>query len=317
MHTSRLRAWPRLLAAVALLASAVACTGGKFSVPEGSLEADKLLFERGTEALARKKWLTAREYFRQITEGYPQSPYRAEAKLGVGDTHLGEGTTEGFVLAVNEYREFLTFFPTHPRADYAQYKLAMAYYHQMPKPERDQTNSKEALKEFEAFFERFPKSALAAEAKTRERESRDRVSESEYRVGLFYYRSKWYPGAIDRLQSVLKSDPEFTNRDAVYFYLAESLAKVMREAEALPYMERILTEFEQSEYLEKARLRVAELKASVPAAKPAEDKPADPKPPDAKPGETKPGETKPVEVKPGQTKPGETKRGETKPGESR
>jgi outer membrane protein assembly factor BamD len=305
MPTSRLRTWSRLLVAVALLVPAAACTGGRFSVPEGSLEADKLLFERGTEALAKKKWLTAREYFRQITEGYPQSQYRADAKLGVGDTHLGEATTEGYVLAVNEYREFLTFFPTHPRADYAQYKLAMAYYHQMPKPERDQTNSKEALKEFEAFFERFSNSALASEAKSRQRETRDRLSESDYRVGLFYYRTKWYPGAIDRLQSVLKADPQFTNRDAVYFYLAESLAKVMREAEALPYMERILTEFERSEYLEKARIRVAELKASVPAAQPAEARPAEAKPPETKPGETKPGETKPVEVKPGQPKPGE------------
>ena len=135
MPTSRLRGWLRLAVAMALVAVASAgCGDKKLKLPEGSLEADKLLFERGTDALNRKKWVTAREYFRQITEGYPQSQYRADAKLGLGDTHLGEGTTEGFVLAVNEYREFLTFFPTHPRADYAQLKLAMAYYRQMPKP---------------------------------------------------------------------------------------------------------------------------------------------------------------------------------------
>jgi outer membrane protein assembly factor BamD len=273
MSTCRFRALTPLALAVALLTAAAGCGGNKLNLPPGALEADKLLYDRGAEALNKKKWLTAREYFRQITEGYPQSQYRADAKLGIGDTHLGEGTTEGFVLAVNEYREFLTFFPTHPRADYAQFKLAMAYYYQMPKPERDQTNSREALKEFEAFFERFPNSALAEEARERQRETRDRLSASEYGVGLFYYRSKWYPGAIDRLQALLKADPEYTRRDAVYFYLAESLAKVMRPAEALPYMERIIAEFERSEYLEKAKLRVAELKAAIPAAAPAEPKP--------------------------------------------
>jgi hypothetical protein len=40
---------------------------------------------------------------------------------------------------------------------------------------------------------------------------------------------------------------------------------VKREAEALPYFERLVKEFEQSEYLEKAKMRVTELKA-LPAA---------------------------------------------------
>jgi outer membrane protein assembly factor BamD len=133
----------------------------------------------------------------------------------------------------------------------------------MAKAERDQTNTKEALKEFEAFFERFPGSALAGEARIRQREARDRLSESDYRVGLFYFRTRWYPGAIDRLQNVLKVDPEFTNRDAVYYYLAESLAAVRREAEALPLLDRLLQEFESSEYLERARKRIPELKASM------------------------------------------------------
>ena len=86
---------------------------------------------------------------------------------------------------------------------------------------------------------------------------------SEYRVGYFYFRNKWYPGAIDRFKSVLERDPQFTNRDAVYFYLGESLIKVQRPAEALPYYERLLAEFEQSEHLADAKKRVEELKAEV------------------------------------------------------
>ena len=54
-------------------------------------------------------------------------------------------------------------------------------------------------------------------------EARDRLSDSEYRVGLFYHRVRWYPGSIERLRGVIDSDPEFTNRDAVYFYLGENL----------------------------------------------------------------------------------------------
>jgi hypothetical protein len=46
----------------------------------------------------------------------------------------------------------------------------------------------------------------------------------------------------------------------VYFYLAESLIKVSRPAEALPYYERLLAEFEKSVHLEEAKRRIAELK---------------------------------------------------------
>ncbi len=198
---------------------AVACGPKSTTLPQGTLEPDKLLYERGTAALNDRKWFTAREYFRQIVDGYPQSTYRADSKLGLADAFLGEKSAESYVLAINEYKEFLTFFPTHERADYAQFKLAMAYHGQMAKPERDQTQTKEALREFDAFFERFPNSSLADEARARQREAKDRLSESNYRVGLFYFRSRWYPGAVDRFKQVLKDDPQYTARDAVYYYL--------------------------------------------------------------------------------------------------
>ena len=268
-HTgSRLMAVPTVRtvtrAAVALfLLAASACATGPKMPPTGSLEPDKFLFERGSEALNSKKWLTSREYFRQLVDSYPQSTYRADAKLGVGDTYLGEGTLEANVLATNEFREFLSFYPTHPRADYAQFKLGMAHFYQMHGAERDQTETLEAIAELSTFVARYPNSSLIDEAKGRLREARDRLSDSMYRVGFYYFRSRWYPGAIDRFVEVLKKDPEYTRRDGAYYYLAQSLLKVNRPAEALPYLERLVAEFEQSEYLVKAQQDIAAIKTQL------------------------------------------------------
>ncbi len=234
------------------------------AVPAGTTEHDKFLFDKGTEALNSKKWLTAREFFKQVTETYTASPYRPDAKLGIGDTYLGEGTAEALVLAMNEFREFLSFYPTNSRADYAQFKLGMAHVRQMRAAQRDQTETREAIKEFEAFVERYPSSSLMSEAKAKLREARDRLGESNYLVGYFYFRQRWYPGAIDRFKSLLKEDPDYTGRDAVYYHLAESLVKTKREAEALPYFERLVQEFEQSEYLLEAQKRIVELKTQTP-----------------------------------------------------
>jgi outer membrane protein assembly factor BamD (BamD/ComL family) len=101
------------------------------------------------------------------------------------------------------------------------------------------------------------------EVQTKLRETRDRLSEADYQVGYFYYRQKWYPGAIDRFKSVLKDDPEFTRRDSVYFYLADALVKVAKPAEALPYLERLVEEFEQSDHLVLAHKMIDELKAQA------------------------------------------------------
>src|SRR4249920_4135714 len=88
-----------------ILLTLSACASGPKKPPVGTLEPDKFLWERGTESLAKKRWLVSREYFRQLIDSYPQSQYRASAKLGLGDTYLGERSSESFVLAINEFRE--------------------------------------------------------------------------------------------------------------------------------------------------------------------------------------------------------------------
>jgi hypothetical protein len=67
------------------------------------------------------------------------------------------------------------------------------------------------------------------------------------------------PGAVDRLNALLKADPDFSGRDNVYYYLGESLIKLNRQGEALPLFERLVKEFEQSEHLQDAHRRITEL----------------------------------------------------------
>ena len=87
----------RTFAALVLLAAATGCAGKKSTIPPGTAQPDKFLLDRGTEESKEENWLNAREYYRQIVDNYPQSPLRPDAKLGVGDTYLGENTTEALV----------------------------------------------------------------------------------------------------------------------------------------------------------------------------------------------------------------------------
>src|SRR5258707_4704438 len=102
---------------VCLIALSAACakTGTGRVVPAGTAQPDQFLYDQGQVALAKEKWLTAREYFKQLSETYVQSPLRPDAKLAVGDTYVREGGSANLVLAINQVREFLSFYPLHRR----------------------------------------------------------------------------------------------------------------------------------------------------------------------------------------------------------
>ena len=260
------------IAGLAVLAATIAASSAcgaalrRGGVPPGTSQPDQYLYDKGIAALRDKKWLTAREFFTQINDNYAQSPLRPDAMLAIGDSDLGEGTADALVYAISEFQEFLSYYPTNPRADYAQYKLALAHVRQMRNPERDQTETRQAISELEKFVARYPNSTLMPEVRTKLREAHDRLSTSDYLVGFFYYRNKWYPGSLERFFAILKDDPEYTQRDAVYYYLAESLIRLKREPEALTYYDRILKEFQQSDYLKESKQRIAELKAKTEPA---------------------------------------------------
>ena len=257
-------AWQRVLGAACLLiivTAATGCAGKKDNLPPDPAVADQFLMQKGREALVKKRWIEAREYFREVIDNYSSSPLRPEAKLAMGDSYLGEASAEALVLGANEYREFLTFYPRNPNAETAQYNLAMTYFKQMRKPDRDQTATKEALQEFDVFFQRYPDSPLTPQVKEKWRIARDRISEATYTVGVSYMKRKWYPGAIDRFNEVVRDDPGFSHMDAVYFNLAETLARADRKGEAIPLFDRVVKEYTTSEFLEKAQKRLQELQA--------------------------------------------------------
>jgi outer membrane protein assembly factor BamD len=250
-----------LLAVAALATGLAGCASNQQPLPApGSVNADKFLYDRGSEALKDKKWLVAREYFKKLVDTYPQSEYRAEAKLGIGDSYLGENRVESNILAANEFKEFLQYFPEHARDDYAQYKICVADSRQMLSPQRDQTATHTTMTAVETFLKDYPDSDLRPEVLAIQRDARDRLSEHELDVGVFYFRTKWYPGAVDRLKPLLTADPNYSRIDEVYYYLAEALYREKREKEALPYYDKLATDYSKSEYAEKARQRIAEIK---------------------------------------------------------
>jgi outer membrane protein assembly factor BamD len=215
---------------------------------------DQIIWDAAQKALEKRSWETARQYLKRIVDGFPQSEHGPSARIALGDSYFEEGGTANYILAIEEYRQFLTFYPSHARSDYAQFKVAESYFKQMSPPDRDQTATREALDDYVRLLEIYPKSSYAEQARQRITVCRSSLADAEFNVGYFYQRSrKAYRAAIRRFEGLLADYPDYAGMDKVLFRLAQCLAVMARTAEALPHLARLLEEYPESSFTEQAR----------------------------------------------------------------
>ena len=173
----------------------------------------------------------------------PAEPVSRRTRSSASATRTSaKAPPKSLVLAINEFREFLSFYPTNQRADYAQYKLGMAHFNQMRAPERDQTETREAITEFQTFVARYPEQpADRPKARSSCARRKDRLERGRVPRRLLLLPREVVSRRDRPLQDVLKNDPEYTSRDA-RLLLPRRVADqdVKQPAEALPYYERLV-----------------------------------------------------------------------------
>jgi outer membrane protein assembly factor BamD len=255
------RAW-----AVALLLAAGGCGGNREAdIATLASNSDELIWQEGQKALEKKYWENARQHFKRIVDGFPQSEYGPAARLALGDAYFGEGGVANYILAVAAYRDFLTLFPSHPRADYAQFQVAESFYKQLNSADRDQEPTRKALDEFQRVLELHPATSYIELTRQRVAECRKRLARHEFLVGWFYQRTRqWCKAAITRYETVLDSFPDYEQTDEVLLRLGECLSRSGRGAEALPRLARLISDYPASPHAEAARLLMTEIQNQPP-----------------------------------------------------
>lgn len=233
---------------------------------------DQLIWEAGQKAFDKHNWESARQHFRRIVDGFPQSEYGPPARLALGDSYFREGGTSNYILAVSAYRDFLTLFPSHPKSDYAQFQVAEGFFKQRNGADRDQTSTARALEEFQRLLELYPASAQIETARQRIVVCRQSLARAEFLAGYFYQRTRSAPrSAIFRYQGILDDYPDYQHLDEVLFRMGECLVKVGRAGEAPPHLSRVIDEYPNSSFAGPARQlleSIPNLPQPAPAATP-------------------------------------------------
>ena len=204
-------------------AAPAAKTTAKTAVtPTASAEPDKVLYDRAQADLKHARYTEGRLALQTLINTYPDSEYRAKAKLAVADSYFNEGGTSNLTQAIQEYNDFQTFFPFLDEAAYAQMQIGLAHYHMMEKSDRDKTQGEAAEDAFQAFLLKYPTNALAPKATQYLRDTQEVLADGDYKIAYFYYYTKQdYRASAARLVELTDRYPLYSQNDQALWMLGD------------------------------------------------------------------------------------------------
>ena len=254
-------------------------------------------FKQGESERKSSNFLEAQRYYEYIKQNFPYSQYAPLSELSICDMIFQR---EDFENAAKAYEEFVKSHPSHPRADYAAFRVGLARYQDRPSDsfilppsyEREQTSLKNAADAFNRFLASYPTSPLVPEARIHLTDCRQRLLRHERYVAEFYAKREAWAGVANRWTNIAQSYGDLDGgklRGEALWRAGEAFRSGNDPVKEHLVLKRLVTQLPASDqYRAQAQKRLDELEKSqvAPAAlglPPAPEKPAPEKPAPEKP----------------------------------
>lgn len=282
--------WMKLeLAAVGLAALCACASGGINAVDitkpitgDAATNAEKA-YKRGLEEKSSSNFIEATRFFEWVKNNFPYSQYAALSELALADMAYDR---DDFETSATTYQDFVKSHPSHPKADYASFRVGLAHFRDKasdwfmlpPSYEKDEAPVRQALDSLQRFVIAYPKSALIEEARKLIADCRERLAAHERYVADFYWKRKAWKGAAGRFLGIADTfgDLDNGNRRGDALWLAsEAYHNAADKTDERAALQRLVQEAPSDRHRREAEARLAALPKSepAPAEKPAE-KPA-------------------------------------------
>jgi outer membrane protein assembly factor BamD len=249
-----------------LLALATACGGNAGSVKSGA-SSKRILgpdddartgYEKALLDFRRGDCLSAEPLFREIRREFPYSRFAALAELRTGDCQF---QNEAYPEAIQTYRQFVRIRPSHKEIPYARFRIAEAYYNQIPggwfmtppAAERDQSAARDALIQLRRFVVDYPDDHRVPDANKLMEKCMGLLAAHELYVARFYLKRDAYRGVISRLKGLLASYPGSGVEPKALLLLGEVYLKNDEVEAARETLNEIVQRFPESGEAKRAR----------------------------------------------------------------
>jgi outer membrane protein assembly factor BamD len=245
---------------------------------------DRVLFEDATHEVRKGNQETGRLLFNTIITTYPDSAFLPLAKLAIADSFYLEGTTSALIQAASAYQDWLTFFPTDPLADRVMLKMAECEMRQMGLPDRQITKATKAEQRLKVLLQQFPETSLKTTVQERLNEVQENLAMHSYQVGNFYMDRQTnhkggLKGAQGRYLEIVEKYPNFSYMSDVLYKIGVTYVLEEEPDEAAKYFQRVVRDFPNCQYVDKAKDQLELIGAKVPDPDPVKKNLAEPERP--------------------------------------
>jgi outer membrane protein assembly factor BamD len=253
-----------------LLASSMACGNSSMSKKSSTrklLDPDddaRSGYEKALLNFRRGDCLAAEPMFREVRREFPYSRFAALAELRIGDCQF---KNEAYPEAIQTYRQFVRIRPSHKEIPYARFRIAEAYYNQIPggwfmtppAAERDQSAARDALIQLRRFVVDYPDDQRVPKANELMEKCMSLLAAHELYVARFYLKRDAYRGVISRLNGLLTAYPGSGVEREALLLLGEVYLEAKEVEAAKETFNQIIQRFPDSAEAKKARSMLGKL----------------------------------------------------------
>jgi outer membrane protein assembly factor BamD len=240
------------------------CAQKSASLQKSVVPPDQTLFETGTKFLEKGQYIRSRLALQTMINTYPDSEMTADAYYAIGDSYYEEGGTQNWLQAEQQYKDFIVFFPAHPKAPDAQMKIIAANMKMMGPVDRDQQYTLRAEQEIYKFLELYPNHDFVPIVKQDLAIVQDKLAQKEEGVGDFYAKKGNHGAAVGRYMVALEKYPDYYNTPEVLMKTADSLLQSNNPDEAAIYLDKLVSEYPFNELAEEAKQQLSAIGKPIP-----------------------------------------------------
>jgi outer membrane protein assembly factor BamD len=214
----------------------------------------------GQQAFATHDYRGSAIYFQKLIDQYPFSPYAEDAELKIG---LSQYQLKHYAEAISSLGDFEKMHPTSKQIELASYYLAMAHYDQIGRPDQDQSNTEQALQQFEIIERRYPETGFAALAHQQISVCREMLARHQLLIGDFYYKKANFRAAESRLAELMQKWPDTPVGDEALYQLGTTLEKEGKKYSAAQAFTAVVLHYPGTTYASKAKYELKKLHQPV------------------------------------------------------
>ena len=165
-----------------------------------------------------------------------------------------------YIEAKMEFTRFVQDFPQSPFFEESQFRVAYCVFKQSRSVDRDQTDTREALKLFKDYLENYPSSAFADSAQKYLKAAVDKLAEKEFNSARFYQKLREREAAVVYYKSFINDFPASKYTSQARLNMAQALVELGRKAEAREVLDELLAQEKKGEIAARARSLLAQCK---------------------------------------------------------